>query len=111
MHTVVIIDNIPITFSIGKNMYDNHEIILEANPNDLWVHFDGLPSSHIIAHIHEMEISRKMKLKIIKQATHLLKQKMKHNGKIVVTITNIQNVICIDKPGQVITSNTQKMLL
>ena len=45
-------DEVEITFRLGKNALENHELIDDADPNDLWFHLDGFPSGHCILEVN-----------------------------------------------------------
>lgn len=101
MSIKLIIDNIEIFYDIGKNEHNNHEIIKSALPDDMWFHFNDLPSSHVIAHISNYNLNKKQMMKILKTGIHLLKQKMHCNEKIDCMIALIKDVRCLKTPGMV----------
>ena len=45
------INNINITFYIGRNSQENFDIIDQADCDDLWFHLNDLPSCHVVASI------------------------------------------------------------
>ena len=43
-----------VLYRLGENAKDNHQIISDADPEDWWVHIDGLASAHCI--IEKIEV-------------------------------------------------------
>jgi len=42
-------------FQIGRDKFDNWALIDSAEPNDIWFHVEGAPSSHVILQMNEYE--------------------------------------------------------
>jgi predicted ribosome quality control (RQC) complex YloA/Tae2 family protein len=50
---IVFIKNInrEITFHIGKNQYENFDVIDQGNPSDIWFHAKNRPSCHVVCQV------------------------------------------------------------
>ena len=93
-----------IDFQVGKNAYDNFDIIKAADPNDLWFHINELASCHVIANMpDDINFNKKQIMYIIKQGAILCKQhsKYKSHKKISIVYTQIKNITPTDTPGSV----------
>jgi predicted ribosome quality control (RQC) complex YloA/Tae2 family protein len=95
---------INIDFQIGKNAYDNFDIIKAADPNDLWFHINELASCHVIANMpDDIIFNKKQNMYIIKQGAILCKQNSKYKSqkKLNIVYTQIKNITLADTPGSV----------
>ena len=102
-----------IDFYIGENAEDNTNIVINAYDEDLWFHISDLPSPHILAVIHDLNIDRKSIRSIVIQGSILCKQysKYKSEKKVDIIYTKIKNVTPTDKLGSVNTCNTKHIIL
>lgn len=68
--------NIPfsILFYIGKNAHDNIQMISKSCSEDLWFHASDESSCHVIAKVHDTNLSKKQKMTIVKRGAQLCKQ-------------------------------------
>ena len=98
-----------VKFLIGKDAKNNTEIINQSQDNDLWFHVNDLSSCHVIAFIHDLNISRKDLRYIVIQGALLCKQNSKYrsDNNIEIIYTRIKNVETLEKPGLVITTDTK----
>ena len=96
-----------VSYLVGKNAEGNFKIIDMAEPNDIWFHIDGSPSSHIIARMKDNKITKKQKNSIIIQGSLLCKKFSKCKCSIQKTIiyTEVKNVRKTEIIGSVIASN------
>jgi predicted ribosome quality control (RQC) complex YloA/Tae2 family protein len=95
---------INIEFQIGKNAYDNFDIIDAAYPDDLWFHINENASCHVIATMpDDMCFDKKQLMYIIKQGAILCKQhsKYKSQKKTSIIYTKIKYVTLTNIPGKV----------
>jgi predicted ribosome quality control (RQC) complex YloA/Tae2 family protein len=106
--------NIDVEFQVGQNAQENHDIIDDAEPSDLWFHLAGLASCHVIGKIPEkVVIDKSQLLKIVKQGAVICKQcsSLKSQTKVEVEWTHIENVTKLDKPGSVSVTNVRKIII
>ena len=92
-----------VTFYIGQNAQDNHNIIDEADPEDIWFHIHETSSCHVIAIVHNMSITKKQLSKIIKQGALLCKQysKQKSHRNTNIIYSKLKNVTKTHTVGSV----------
>jgi len=90
---------------IGKNKYDNFNIIDESIDTDIWFHIDGEPSCHVILK-NTLKIKNIPKI-VIKRCAYLCKinSKSKTHAKCNVIYTQIINVTKTNIIGQVYAVN------
>jgi len=98
-----------VKFLIGKDAKNNTEIINQSLDNDLWFHVNDLPSCHVIARIHDLNINRQDLLYIITQGALLCKQnsKYKSDKNVKIMYTRIKNIETLETPGSVITTDAK----
>tara|TARA_E500000178_G_scaffold329563_1_gene360598 strand:+ start:157 stop:543 length:387 start_codon:yes stop_codon:yes gene_type:complete len=114
-------DEVEITFRLGKNALENHELIDDADPNDLWFHLDGFPSGHCILEVNRnnnFDSNNKFNrindidsIDII-YAANLVKSHSKlknHNKKLKVIYTPVKNLKKGKAKGEVIMLNIKKV--
>lgn len=89
---------------IGKNKYENEEIIKSSYLNDIWFHLDDYTSSHIILKSGDDNIPKKYLIKIAKMFS-LYKKNLPKNYKVI--YTNIKNIKLTNNIGTVIPHNTK----
>ena len=99
-----------IVYTIGKSAQDNHDIIDEANPTDLWFHVEDNSSSHVIAKLDESYDRKQLKY-IVKQGAILCKQHSRYSNvkQLNIIYTIIENISKTNIPGSVITTNVKKI--
>lgn len=97
------IDGITILFIKGKNAKNNTLIVTEADENDLWFHVADMPSSHIIAKIHDLELTKDQYKSIVKRGAKITKMTSKYSSNTLLNIayTEIKNVQVTTTPGLV----------
>jgi predicted ribosome quality control (RQC) complex YloA/Tae2 family protein len=103
-----------IDFIIGSNAQDNHNIIDDADPEDIWFHISDRPSCHVICKIPtDVEINKKALLKIVKQGAVVCKENSGYNKEknVEIDYTFIKNVTKLDKPGAVTIINAKKIII
>jgi hypothetical protein len=69
--------NLNIEFLVGTNKQSNKDLINESNSDDIWFHLNDAPSCHIVAQVHDLVLSKKLKMLIIRQGAHLVNMQMK----------------------------------
>ena len=103
-----------IEFIIGGCAQENHDIIDQSDPHDIWFHISGMPSGHVICKIpQEPQLNRKELQKIIKQGAVICKEYSvyKSNKNVEIDYTKIANVKKLDTPGMVYVNNVKKMII
>jgi predicted ribosome quality control (RQC) complex YloA/Tae2 family protein len=100
-------------FHIGRNQYENSNLIDGANPWDVWFHVDGCPSSHVILEVEEGSGGlRNIPLTVLKRGAILCKQHSKSksiaNCKIMYTL--VMNLEKTNIPGRVIVHGNYKYI-
>lgn len=99
-----------ISYAVGGNAQENHDIIDVAQPDDIWFHLSNLPSCHVIASMPTDQIITKPELhRILKQGALICIQnsnvavsKSNKSSKTDVEWTRIENVTKMDIPGKVL---------
>jgi predicted ribosome quality control (RQC) complex YloA/Tae2 family protein len=72
-----------IHYCIGKNAFNNFQLIDSANDDDLWFHVNDMPSCHVIARMSAFsnkKIERKNMKYIIRQGALLCKKNSKYKA-------------------------------
>lgn len=95
------------TLIIGQNAKDNHDIIKQADPTDLWFHVSNYPSAHVIlqpasdkaALIYKAALSAKLNSKAAKFPN------------VLIVYTPVSNVIPTQTAGEVTFKNTNNKIL
>lgn len=101
----------------GENAQDNWDILDKSNPQDIWFHLEGHPSSHIILSLPEEKKSKLNKLKINKKTIYFCaslcksKSKFSNYSKISVIYTQCQYVKKGTIPGQVLANRVTKIVV
>ena len=85
--------------SLGKNSNENYELVVKANPNDIWVHLSDYPSGHAII---TNPSGKRVPFKGLKKACILVKQysKYKRESKLDCDIAYVKDIE-IDKNSEV----------
>jgi predicted ribosome quality control (RQC) complex YloA/Tae2 family protein len=113
-HITINIGTANITYAIGQNKNENHSLLDDANPDDIWFHIDGLSSAHVIAHLAGTGLSRKDRGKALKQGAVLCKTytpKAVSLKQTPIVYTECRHVEKTMVPGTVQTSNTRTLTL
>lgn len=102
-----------IEFIVGSNAADNHNIIDEASPQDMWFHISGQPSCHVICKIPENIDNKKIIQKIAIQGAVVCKENslFKSYKNVKIDYTRIKNVTKLDKQGSVIITNSKQIII
>jgi len=95
------IDDIEITYLVGKNQSENHPLIKSSEPDDLWFHLADLPSAHVVAQVAALTLTEEQEMKMIIEGIEILKTKMKQIEPTNVNMCHIKNIICLNEPGKV----------
>ena len=95
------IDDIEITYVVGKNQSENHPLIQSSEPDDLWFHLADLPSAHVVAQVAAKTLTEEQEMTMIIKGIEILKMKMKITEPINVNMCYIKNIICLKEPGKV----------
>ena len=111
-----IIDDNDIKYKIkvGKNKFENWNIIDEADQNDIWFHVESNPSPHVVLHmISDNNILKNIPKKIIIECAILCKEnsKYKNNQKVSIIYTQIKNIVKGEDVGSVITKKLEKIIV
>jgi len=105
---------INIDFIIGGNAQENHDIIDNADEDDLWFHISDKPSAHVILKIpKDLELKKDELKKIIKQGALICKEysKYKKEKNVSIDYTKIKNVVKCEEPGAVTLSDVKKIII
>jgi predicted ribosome quality control (RQC) complex YloA/Tae2 family protein len=110
-------DNYEVTFRLGRNAQENHELIDDADPDDLWFHLEGHPSGHCILEVNQKESKENSNNYNIDTvdiifAANLVKSYSKlknHNKKLKVIYTPVKNLKKGKAKGEVIMMNLKKV--
>ena len=97
------IEGVTIQFLKGKNAKNNTLIVSEANENDLWFHVADMPSAHVIAKIHDLELTKEQYKSVIKRGAKITKMFSKYSSckTLQITYAEIKNVQITTTPGLV----------
>lgn len=106
--------NIDVEFVVGGNAQENHDIIDDADPDDLWFHVSGHPSCHVISKVPAgTTIDKNGILKIAKQGAVVCKELsgLKKQKDVKIDWTRIKYVTKLEKPGSVSITNQKTMVI
>ena len=85
-----------IIYKKGRNAQDNFDLIDASKDNDIWFHIYGESSAHVVACIHDLEISldKKQLRDIVKQGAVICKEQSscKSHKNVNIVYTKIKNV-------------------
>jgi predicted ribosome quality control (RQC) complex YloA/Tae2 family protein len=92
-----------VTFCIGQNAKDNHDLIDASNPDDMWFHIHDSASCHVVAIIHNLDVTKQQLTKIVIQGALLCKQhsKQKSQRNTHIMYSKLNNVSKTKKVGAV----------
>ena len=110
-------ENYEVTFRLGRNAKENHELIDDADPDDLWFHLEGYPSGHCILEVNQKESKENSNNYNIDTvdiifAANLVKSYSKlknHNKKLKVIYTPVKNLKKGKAKGEVIMLDLKKV--
>jgi predicted ribosome quality control (RQC) complex YloA/Tae2 family protein len=120
-----------VVYKVGKDEYNNHQIIDESDKEDIWFHIKNSSSCHVIACLKNIAFNRyddelpnyynidfdtldkKQKLQVIKQGALLCKQfsKLKNQKNLEIIYTKIENVFKTEPVGSVISYKTKTIII
>lgn len=89
---------------IGKNKFENQELIKNSYSNDIWFHLNDYSSCHIVLKSGDDKIPKKYLINIAKKFKNYKKDLPK---KYDVIYTNIKNIKLTDIIGTVIPQNSK----
>jgi predicted ribosome quality control (RQC) complex YloA/Tae2 family protein len=89
---------------IGRNKYENEQIIKSSYSNDIWFHLNDYSSCHIILQSGDDNIPKKYLTDIAKMFS-LYKKGLPKKYKVI--YTNIKNIKLTDEIGTVIPQNSK----
>ena len=89
---------------IGKNKFENQELIKTSYSNDIWFHLNNYPSCHIVLKSGDDKIPKKYLINIARKFQNHKKDLPK---KYEVIYTNIKNIKLTDIIGTVIPQNSK----
>jgi predicted ribosome quality control (RQC) complex YloA/Tae2 family protein len=110
------IDCIEIEYKVGTNAQENHDIIDEADPHDLWFHISGCSSCHVICKIPDIienTNNKKILQKITKQGAVVCKENSKYKSykNVKIDYTKIKYVTKKEIPGSVVITNSKSVFI
>jgi predicted ribosome quality control (RQC) complex YloA/Tae2 family protein len=104
-------NNIEYNIVIGKNRFQNWEIIDSSKETDIWFHAENHASAHVIleTNIPLSQIPRQ----VLKRCACLCKcnSKSKTLQKCPIIYTTINNVVKTNIVGQVLSQNTRRIII
>ena len=95
---------------IGKNKFENDELIRDAKSTDIWFHIANAPSCHVVL----ITLTEKsLPKQVIKRCACLCKSNSSSSSikKCEIIYTTISNIECTDVIGQVIAKNIKKIII
>lgn len=114
MKTITLdIGKTPVTFYIGRSQQENHAVLDDKKPTDLWFHLAGTSSCHVVAALPD-DCNRKMRGAILRRGATLCKE---HTAKaasqrgVTVTYTTVSNVIKDIVPGRVTVHDERTIII
>ena len=99
---------------IGKNKFENDELIRHAKLTDIWFHIANAPSCHVILTTSTENIKIKtLPKQVIKRCACLCKSNSSSNSvkNCEIIYTTISNIEFTEVLGQVIATNTKKIII
>jgi predicted ribosome quality control (RQC) complex YloA/Tae2 family protein len=110
------IESIEIEYKVGTNAQENHDIIDEADPQDLWFHISGCASCHVICKIPDIidqTNNKKILQKIAKQGAVVCKENSKYKSykNVKIDYTRIKYVTKKEIPGSVVITNSKSVFI
>ncbi len=93
----------PVTFYIGRSQQENHSVLDDKKPTDLWFHLADTSSCHVVACLPD-DCDRKLRGAILRRGAALCKQytaKVASQRGVPVTYTAVANVTKDVVPGRV----------
>lgn len=107
------IESIEIEYKVGTNAQENHDIIDEADPQDLWFHISGCASCHVICKIPDIIDNKKILQKIAKQGAVVCKENSKYKSykNVKIDYTRIKYVTKKEIPGSVVITNSKSVFI
>ena len=94
-------DTVEYTIHIGRDKYNNFELIDKSMDSDVWFHVHGEPSCHVI--LKNSGKLRDIPRQVIKRCAYLCKinSKAKTKKKSTIIYTQLENVVKTEIVGQV----------
>lgn len=103
-------NNTTYTIIIGKNAYENTEIVKNAQEHDIWFHVENSPSCHVL--LKRID-NLKVPIQVIKRCAYLCKinSNAKYERISQIIYTHACNVVPGDIPGKVYSSQCKILRL
>lgn len=104
-------DDYKITYILGRNAKENHQLIDDSDQNDWWIHISDFPSGHCVIRKENIVIENQNKIeslepniKEILTACDIVREnsKFKNQKDLQFCYTQIKNLKKTKKPGEVI---------
>jgi predicted ribosome quality control (RQC) complex YloA/Tae2 family protein len=89
---------------IGRNKFENEQIIKSSDSNDIWFHLNDYSSCHIVLKSGDDNIPIKYLTRIARMFS-LYNKRLPKNYKVI--YTNIKNIKLTDKIGTVVPQNSK----
>lgn len=107
------IEGLSIVFIAGKNASDNTNLINSSEENDIWFHLADGPSSHVVAKVHNLVMTRKQRKAVIRKGAKISKMISKHSStkSLAISYSLIKDVITTNVPGGVILNNCTDIIV
>ena len=98
-------DGMKVEYRVGQSMTENHTLLDESDPGDLWIHVKDLPSCHVRCMIHSLKLTKKQRNKVMKRGGLLCKIMSKPEyrkiQKLEMICARMRDVEKTDTPGEV----------
>lgn len=94
-----------IILRVGENASENTKLVRESSPNFWWIHLKSFPSGHVV-----IECSAPS-TQVVREALNacLMGTKYKHLKNLHFSMTQISNLRCTEKPGEVVFVSNRKV--
>ncbi len=103
----------PVTFYIGRSQQENHSVLDDKKPTDLWFHLADTSSCHVVAVLPD-DCDRKLRGLILRRGAALCKQhttKVASVRNVPITYTTVGNVAKDVVPGRVILHDSRTIVV
>ena len=114
MKTITLdIQSTPVTFYIGRSQQENHAVLDDKKPTDLWFHLADTSSCHVVAVLPD-DCDRKLRGAILRRGAALCKQhttKVASQRNVPITYTTVANVAKDTVPGRVLLHDSHTIVV
>ena len=94
-----------VSVKLGQNARENTQLIVESNPNYIWIHLESFPSGHVVIQCEEP--SNDILTYAMNVCLEGTRQKNMKNVK--ASVTKVSNLILTDTLGEVTFKSNRKV--